>query len=242
MEEGRVSYPDAGSPQGGVISPLAANVYLHYVLDDWFEQVVQPRLQGQARLVRYADDFTILFELEADARRVMAALPKRMERYGLSIHPTKTRMVDFRPPRHRPTDGKRRPPGRTFDLLGFTHYWGRSRRDTWVVKRKTASKRLTRAVQTISRWCRTNRHEPIAIQHVKLSEKIRGHYAYYGITGNGKSLTTFLNLVQREWCRWLNRRNRKRKLRWTKFRQILSRYPLPPIRIVHSIYGRTAKP
>lgn len=183
MEEGRVSYPAAGSPQGGVISPLAANVYLHYVLDDWFERVVKPRLRGQAKLVRYADDFAILFELEADARRVMTVLPKRMEKYGLSIHADKTRLVDFRPPRHRSVDSEGRPCGRTFDLLGFTHYWGQSRRGTWVVKRKTASKRLTRAVQTISRWCRANRHEPISTQQAKLSEKIRGHYAYYGDYG-----------------------------------------------------------
>jgi RNA-directed DNA polymerase len=242
MEEGRVSYPDAGSPQGGVISPLAANVYLHYVLDEWFEQVVKPRLHGQAKLVRYADDFAMVFELEADARRVMAVLPKRMEKYGLSVHPDKTRLVDFRPPRHGSSGGKGRPAGGTFDLLGFTHYWGRSRRGTWVVKRKTASKRLTRAVQTMSRWCRVNRHEPVATQHIKLSQKIRGHYAYYGITGNGKSLMTFRYLVEREWRRWLRRRNRKRKLGWTKFSQMLSRYPLPPIRIVQSVYGRTAKP
>jgi len=239
MEEGSISFPDSGSPQGGVISPLAANVYLHYVLDEWFEQVVKPRLRGQARLVRYADDFAIVFELESDARRVMSVLPKRFAKYGLTTNSDKTKLIDFqrpldkRPDRHRQQD-------RTFDLLGFTHYWGRSRRGTWVVKRKTASKRLTRAVQKIRCWCRANRHEPLAEQHAKLCQKIRGHYAYFGITGNGKSLRTFLYLVHREWRRWLNRRHRKRSMKWERFNQLITRYPLPPIRVVHSVYPRTA--
>jgi group II intron reverse transcriptase/maturase len=250
MEHGSVSYPGSGSPQGGVISPLAANVYLHYVLDDWFEHDVKPRLRGQAYLVRYADDFAIVFEHEEDARRVMAVLPKRCDKYGLTVHPDKTRLIDFRRPDNRPADtlSKDRGDGashsdcHTFDLLGFTHYWGRSRRGTWVVKRKTASKRLTRAVQNVGRWCRANRHEPITVQHAKLSRKITGHYAYYGITGNGPWLRSFLYLVHRAWHRWLNRRHRKRTMNWQKFNRLLERYPLPPIRVVHSVYARAANP
>ncbi|MCP3884618.1 MAG: group II intron reverse transcriptase/maturase, partial [Propionibacteriaceae bacterium] len=183
------------------------------VLDDWFEHVVKSRLRGQAYLVRYADDFAIVFEHEDDSRRVMTVLPKRCDKYGLTVH-----------------------------LLGFTHYWGRSRRGTWVVKRKTASKRLTRAVQNVGRWCRANRHEPITDQHAKLSRKIIGHYAYYGITGNGPSLRSFLYLVHRVWHRWLNRRHRKRNMNWQKFNRLLERYPLPPIRVVHSVYARAANP
>jgi hypothetical protein len=250
MEDGNVSYPDSGSPQGGVISPLAANVYLHYVLDDWFEHTVKPRLRGQAHLVRYADDFAIVFEHEEDARRVMAVLPKRCEKYGLTVHPDKTRLIDFRRPDKRSADISPKDRGdgashgdcHTFDLLGFTHYWGRSRRGTWVVKRKTASKRLTRAVQNVDRWCRANRHEPIAAQRAKLSQKIVGHYAYYGITGNGPSLRSFLYLVHRAWHRWLNRRHCKRNMNWEKFNRLLDRYPLPPIRVVHSVYARAANP
>ena len=242
LENGSISYPDSGSPQGGVISPLAANVYLHYVLDDWFDQVVKPRLRGHAKLVRYADDAAMVFELESDARRVMAVLPKRFEKYGLRLHPEKTRLIDFRHPHHRPSGGDRHQESRTFDLLGFTHYWGRSRRGIWVVKRKTASDRLTRAVQNIGRWCRAHRHEPIATQHVMLSQKVRGHYAYYGITGNGRSLRLFVNLVRREWQKWLSRRNRKRRRNWLKFNRLIGHYPLPATRIVHSVYGRTAKP
>jgi group II intron reverse transcriptase/maturase len=242
LEDGSMSYPDAGSPQGGVISPLAANVYLHYVLDEWFDQVVKPRLHGNAKLVRYADDVAIVFELESDARRVMSVLPKRFGKYGLRLHPEKTRLIDFRHPHRRLPVENRGQESRTFDLLGFTHYWGRSRRGIWVVKRKTASNRLTRAVQTIGQWCRAHRHDPIATQHAKLSQKVRGHYAYYGITGNGRSLMIYVNLVRREWQKWLSRRNRKRKLNWMKFNRLIGQYPLPTIRIVHSVYGRTAKP
>ena len=152
LEDGSVSYPDAGSPQGGVISPLLANVYLHYVLDAWFRQEVQPRLRGHAHLIRYADDFVILFTHEDDARRVMEVLPKRFGKYGLTLHPDKTRLVPFRRP-PRKADGRRDDrtdgPG-TFDLLGFTHYWGRTRRGGWAVMRKTASKRLSRAVRSIA--------------------------------------------------------------------------------------------
>jgi group II intron reverse transcriptase/maturase len=185
MEDGSVSYPESGSPQGGVISPLLANVYLHYVLDAWFKQEVQPRLAGRAFLIRYADDFVIAFSNESDARRVMDVLPKRFGKYGLTLHPEKTRLIEFKPP----TD-RRKPTGlpRTFDLLGFTHHWARSRKGSWVVKRQTSSKRLTRGLQAITDWCRRHRHLPIHEQHQKLSQKLRGHCAYYGITGNSLSL------------------------------------------------------
>jgi hypothetical protein len=239
MEHGSVSYPDSGSPQGGVISPLAANVYLHYVLDEWFERIVKPRLRGQAHLVRYADDLVMVFEREDDARRVLAVLAQRCAKYGLTIHPEKTRLIDFRQPSDSRANPGPRKPG-TFDLLGFTHYWSRSRRGIPIVKRKTASSRLTRSVRALSRWCRGHRHDPISQQHAVLSQKIRGHYAYFGITGNGASLKNFLFLVQRTWCRWLNRRHRKRSMDWAKFNRLLQRFPLPSVRVVHSISGRVA--
>jgi RNA-directed DNA polymerase len=235
LEEGSVSYPDAGSPQGGVISPLAANVYLHYVLDVWFRQEVQPRLRGRAHLIRYADDFVILFTHEEDARRVMEVLPKRFGKHGLTLHPDKTRLVPFRRPGYPANDvrGDNQRPG-TFDLLGFTHYWGRTRRGGWAVMRKTASKRLSRAVRSIAQWCRANRHLPIPEQHAKLSQKLRGHYAYYGITGNARALHWFLWAVSRAWRKWLNRRNRRRVMLWNRFSRLLKRYPLPWPKIVHS--------
>ena len=241
MEEGIVSYPEAGSPQGGVISPMLANVFLHYVLDVWFRQEVQPRLTGRAHLIRYADDFVILMTCEADARRVTEVLPKRFEKYGLTLHPEKTRLIPFCPP---PTKAKGRGSSRdgsgpgTFDLLGFTHYWGRSRQGRWVVMRQTASKRLSRAVQSIAQWCRENRHRPICEQHSTLSQKVRGHYAYYGITCNGRALQAFLEAVKRCWRKWLSRRNRRRDMIWERFNRLLERYPLPRPKIVHSVYTR----
>jgi len=236
MEEGNVSYPEAGSPQGGVISPLLANVFLHYVLDTWFRQEVQPRLRGRAHLIRYADDFVILLAHEADARRVMEVLPKRFGKYGLTLHPDKTRLVPFRRPPCKANDPKgdsHRRSG-TFDLLGFTHYWGRTRRGGWAVMRKTASKRLSRAVRSIAQWCRKNRHLPIVEQHAKLSQKVRGHYAYYGITGNARALAEFLCAVHRAWRKWLDRRNTRGAMIWARFQRLLVRYRLPPPKIVHS--------
>ena len=236
MEEGNVSYPDSGSPQGGVISPLLANVFLHYVLDVWFREEVQPRLRGRAHLIRYADDFVILLTHEEDARRVMEVLPKRFGKYGLTLHPEKTRLVPFRRPPYKaddPKDNSNQRPG-TFDLLGFTHYWGRTRRGGWAVMRKTASKRLSRAVRSIAQWCRVNRHLPVVKQHVTLSQKVRGHYAYYGITGNARALAEFLCAVQRAWRKWLDRRNTRDEMTWARFQRLLSRYRLPPLKIVHS--------
>ena len=243
LEEGILTYPEAGSPQGGVISPMLSNIYLHYVLDEWFEQVVKPRLKGRVFLVRFADDFVIGFTDLDDARRVMEVMPKRFGKYGLTIHPDKTRLVPFRRPRRGGDDhaAKRQGPG-AFDLLGFTHYWGQSRSGKWVVKRKTATGRLTRALRKVARWCRFNRHQPIAAQHKALRKKLQGHFQYYGITGNGPALCSFANEVRRAWRYWLARRNRKRRLPWKRFNQLLQRYPLPRAVVVHSVYRRAAKP
>jgi len=243
MEDGSVSYPDSGSPQGGVISPLISNVFLHYVLDLWFEQDVKPCLRNRAFLIRFADDFVIGFRDEGDAQRVMEVVPKRFGRYGLTIHPTKTKLVPFRPPSSTTRDGDepRDRPG-TFDLLGFTHYWARSRRGYWVVKLKTATDRFSRAVRSIDSWCQANRHQPLREQQQKLNEKLRGHYAYYGVTGNGTALSRLLHEVERRWRRWLLRRNRERALSWSWFRRLLQRFPLAPVRTVHSAYRHAVNP
>lgn len=245
MEAGQISYPEAGSPQGGVISPLLANIYLHYVLDKWFEQEVQPRLAGRAYLIRYADDFVIGFTDQRDAHRVKDVLPKRFARYGLKLHPEKTRLVRFEKPDDR--DGSRGGGGHpvapeSFDLLGFTHYWGRSLRGQWVVKRKTSGSRLSRAVRAIHEWCRDHRHEPLAGQQQALSEKLRGHCAYYGITGNSQCLSAFRVWAVRAWRYWLSRRNRERGMTWDCFNQLLGRYPLPAAVAIHSIRRPPAKP
>jgi group II intron reverse transcriptase/maturase len=243
MEDGNVSYPDTGSPQGGVVSPLISNVFLHYVLDLWFEQEVKPRLAGRAFLIRYADDFVIGFRNERDAERVMEVIPKRFGKYGLTVHPTKTKLVSFSPPSSKTKDrnGPDDRPG-TFDLLGFTHYWARSKNGYWVVKLKTAADRFSRAVRNIDLWCQLNRHLPLDEQRKKLNEKLRGHYAYYGVTGNSGSLTRFRHEVGARWRKWLNRRNRIRSLHWRKFYVILQHYPLAPVRTARSTLRHVANP
>jgi group II intron reverse transcriptase/maturase len=244
LEDGSLTFPETGTPQGGVISPLLANVYLHYVLDVWFEREVKPRLQGRAFLVRYADDFVMGFACEEDARRVLEVLPKRFGKYGLALHPDKTRLVPFRrpsqPPSGRASNGDSQPGA--FDLLGFTHYWGRSRKGTWVVKRKTAQGRLSRALKTIAQWCRLHRHDPIGDQHRTLSQKLRGHYAYYGITGNGSAIQRFRDAVVRTWKKWLARRRRRGFLSWGTFGWLLKRWVLPPAIVVHSVYRLASEP
>jgi RNA-directed DNA polymerase len=240
LEAGMVRHPETGTPQGGVISPLLANVYLHEVLDVWWERDVQPRMRGRTALVRYADDFVLLFEKEEDARRVEAVLSKRFEKYGLKLHPKKTRLVRFERPGSPPPGGD----GGTsssFDLLGFTHFWGKSRKGSWVVKRKTMTARLSRTLQRISMWCSMRRHLPIKEQHAALSRKLVGHDAYYGITGNARALSLLRPLVRRIWQKWLNRRSWKSALTWERMNRLLEVFPLPPPRVVHSVY-RLAKP
>lgn len=238
LEANQLSYPERGTPQGGVISPLLANIYLHEVLDEWFEQEVKPRLKGKAFLVRYADDAVLGFANQRDAERVYAVLGQRFAKYVLTLHPEKTRLVCFARPLL--DDHPRGGPGRkrSFDFLGFTHYWGRSRQGAWVVKRKTAKDRFRRAVRTLKTWCREQRHQPVRWQHAMLSRKLRGHYAYYGITGNVRALSRLVRAVERLWRKWLARRSGRSKLLWVRFAAFLKRYPLPPVRIVHSIYRR----
>ncbi len=229
---GRVSRATTGTPQGGVISPLLANIYLHEVLDVWFEREVKPRLEGAAILVRYADDAVMVFAQRRDAERVLAVLPRRFGRYGLTLHPEKTRLVPFKRPWRgaggRGGDGPR--PG-TFEFLGFTHYWGAARRGGWVVRRKTAAQRLRRALRAVNLWCRTNLHLKVSIQHRRLSAVVRGHCAYYGIAGNSYGIRAFRQRVERVWRFWLAHRSQKARMTWARFRHLLQRYPLPRARI-----------
>jgi hypothetical protein len=195
---------------------------------------------GRASLIRYADDFVIGFTDEADARRVMEVLPKRFGKYGLTIHPDKTRLAPFARPQGRkgrgePASGNR--PG-TFDFLGFTHYWGISRRNYAVVKKRTAASRIRRFAKAIGEWCRRNRHRPIQEQHATLSQKLRGHDAYYGVTGNCSSLNRTRAIVARIWRKWLARRSWKGRFGWASLWGLPGRMPLPAARVVHSVYRR----
>lgn len=230
LEGQSLTYPEQGSPQGGVISPMLSNIYLHHVLDEWFVREVQPRLRGRAFLIRFADDFVIGCEEESDARRVLDVLPKRFGRYGLTVHPEKTRLVAFRKPGPRGT-----PKGGTgtFDFLGFTHYWATSRQGYWVIKRKTMRKRLKRAMHALWLWCRKHMHRPIVEQYKVLSQKLRGHYQYYGIRANHKAIHVYYRHVRYAWRYWLSRRDRKHIITWEMFDEMATKLPLPTPRIVH---------
>jgi group II intron reverse transcriptase/maturase len=242
LEDGWLQHPETGTPQGGVISPLLANIYLHEVLDKWFEHEIKPRLEGQAFLVRYCDDFVIVFSRHSDAHKVLAVLPKRFERYGLRLHPEKTRLVAFRRPSYPGQSSSNRDQGPgSFSFLGFTHYWGKSRRGYWIVKWRTAKDRTQRTIRKITLWCREHRHDPIVEQQKMLAAKLRGHDSYYGMTGNWSACDVFAS-VHRVWRYWLDRRSRHARMSWDAFHRLLETYPLPAPVIVHSIYRRAARP
>lgn len=239
LEAGEWERSKEGTPQGGVISPLLSNVFLHEVLDRWFAEQLQPLLKGGSFLVRYADDFIMGFENRREAERVLSTLWKRFARYGLELHPEKTRLVPFRKPR-KGNPRKDREDSQSFDFLGFTHIWSRSVNGYWVVKKLTAKDRLNRALKEINQWCRLHRHDPMEEQHERLSRKMKGHYGYYGVTGNIRKLQSYYAKVRRLWHKWLRRRHRRRNnwdWEWWE-RTIAPNYPLPKPRIVHSVYRR----
>jgi RNA-directed DNA polymerase len=236
LEDGAVTYSKLGTPQGGVISPLLANVYLHEVLDTWFARDVQPRMKGRAHMVRYADDAVMVFSNEDDARRVLDVLPKRFAKYALRLHPDKTRLMKFhRPPKSSSPKGggKMSRPG-SFDFLGFNHHWERSRKGNWVIRQSTARDRLNRAIVGVNEWCRKHMHDELSEQWKILSAKLRGHYGYYGVTGNYRALRRFRSRMVFLWRKWLNRRSNRAHVTWTKMVIYLERFPLPMPRIVHS--------
>jgi group II intron reverse transcriptase/maturase len=229
-----LSAPETGTAQGSVLSPLLGNVYLHYVLDLWFETEVKPRLRGRATLVRYADDFVIGFEHEEDARRVRAVLGKRLSRFGLTLHPDKTRLLPFR----RPPAGQKSGKGSaSFDFLGFTLYWARSRKGRWGMACKTRRASLRRAIQSVTDWCRRHRHHPVQVQHAALTRRLRGHFNYFGVSGNFRSLLLLVEAARRAWYKWLCRRSQRTRLTWERFADLLDQRPLPRPRITVRIWG-----
>ena len=231
MDGSKLKKSVIGTPQGGVISPLLANIYLHYVLDEWFANSVKPRMLGRSSLTRFADDFVMVFEHYEDCYRVQQVLTKRFTRYGLTLHPDKTRRVDFRF-RYRKTNIQR---GKcvNFDFLGFTHYWGRSRRGHFVVCQKTAKNRLARTLKAFNVLCQKMRHKPLDLQWEWLNRRLVGHFVYFGITGNIKSLKRLHHKVERLWHKWLGRRSRKSYIPWVRFTLLLKRFPLAIPRIYH---------
>jgi RNA-directed DNA polymerase len=228
------SSPDVGTVQGSVLSPMLGNIFLHHVLDRWFEREVRPRLRGQAHLIRYADDFVITFQLEEDARRMMEVLPKRFERFKLKLHPDKTRLLPFRRPPSGQTEGKG---PATFDFLGFTIYWKR-RREYWMPDFTTRTSRLRRAITAVADYCRRHRHKPVKDQHDALKSRLLGHYNYFGVNGNTRRLKMLHCKVEHLWHKWLARRSQRPHLNWKRFKErILAVFPLPRPRIVVQLWG-----
>jgi RNA-directed DNA polymerase len=226
--------PELGTVQGSVLSPLLGNVYLHYVLDRWFETEVKPRLRGKATLIRYCDDFIIGFEREDDAWRVRAVLEKRLGRFGLTLHPDKTRLLPF----WRPSTTQQSGQGpASFDFLGFTFYWRRTRTGHWRMGCKTRRASLRRAKQAIYDWCRRHRHQPVEAQHAALGRRLRGHFNYFGVNGNFPSLLRLVEATKRAWYKWLCRRSQRKRLTWERFTDLLRQRPLPRPRITVRIWG-----
>ena len=235
MESGQWVRTDEGTPQGGPLSPLLANIYLHYVLDLWFERRVRPRVAGECHLVRYADDFRVLVQYCDSAKRIEKALRQRLAKFGLLRHPAKTRTMSFgRYEREKARRENRKP--HTFEFLGFTHYCGTNRKDRFLLGRKTARKRFAQSCRALTRWLQAVRPLPMKCWWPVLAAQVRGHYRYYGVSGNGRRIGTFDYVVKRLLYKWLNRRSQCKSFTWAQFNAYLARYPLPRPYIVHRFY------
>jgi len=234
IDEGRLQINKTGTGQGQVISPLLANIYLHYVLDEWFEVVVKPRLRGEAYEIRYADDFLLCFQYREDAEKVMEVLTKRFAKYGLQLHPDKTRLMEFGQQALTKSEGPGGQKPETFDFLGFTHICKRSRRGKFTIHVRTMRKRLKRSLMKVTAWCQSHRHDPVEEQQEALDRKLRGHYQYYGRPTNYRAIWQFFRSVRRIWKKWLNRRTRGNTLNWAEYAHLLERHPLLRPRITHS--------
>lgn len=226
--------PEEGTAQGSIISPLLGNVYLHHVLDCWFEEVVVPGLVGTARFVRYCDDFVIGFTTKEDAEATLERLERRLGEYGLTLSPGKTRLVPFRQPPRSQMKGKG--PG-TLDFLGFTLHWRRGHKGWWAFTAKTRTARYGKALAAINDWCRRHRHDSLAEQHAGLSRRLRGHFNYFGVNGNCAKIHALYERACSTWFRWLRRRSqRARCLSWERFNRYLRAHPLPQPRIMVQIW------
>jgi RNA-directed DNA polymerase len=236
IEDGRLLVSETGTGQGQPISPLLANIYLHYVLDEWFESEVKPRLRGEAYEVRFADDAILCFQHKEDAEKVLEVLPKRFEKYGLTLHPEKTRLIEFG--RYAAKNaGKQGKKPATFNFLGFTHLGARSRQGKFTVHVKTIAKRLGRGLKAVWQWCKQHRHDPVSEQQKTLNAKLRGHYQYYGRRTNYRAIRQFYKRVCRIWREWLGRRTRAKPLTWERFAEMLRQHPLLLPRITHTSAG-----
>ena len=222
--DGTVTHPETGSPQGGVISPILANVYLHYTLDQWFHEVVKTHCRGEACLIRYADDLVCGFEHEQDAQRFYKAMGLRLEKFGLQLAAAKTRILRF---------CRSDEPGTTrFDFLGFEFFWGNDRKGVRRVQRQTSRKKFRNSLATFTQWCKRNRHMPLRELFPRLKSKLRGYYNYYGVIGNYDGLQAFFERSKAILWKWLNRRSQRRSFTWPGFIDLLNHFNVPRPRIV----------
>jgi len=236
MENGMLVATEEGTPQGGNLSPMLCNVFLHYVLDVWFEKKVKPELEGYAGLVRYADDFICMAQTATEARQIELMLKERFARYGMELNSEKTSAISFG--RYEEQNAKRQNRrANTFDFLGFTHYCGKSRKGKFMVHRKTSSAKFRKKSKEINAWLRAIRNAmPTKEWWLILAAKLRGHYQYYGISGNIRALQRYYAVVLRLTRKWLNRRSQRGKLWWKQFAEYVKRYPLPQPAIKHNLF------
>ncbi|WP_136078771.1 group II intron reverse transcriptase/maturase [Pontiella desulfatans] len=236
VDGGLLVETEEGTPQGSILSPILANIYLHHVLDSWFKETVKAHVKGFCELVRYADDFVCVVQYEQDAQRIERVLKKRFERYALEIHPEKSRRMSFgRYEAENAVRQDRRP--NTFDFLGFTHYCDRTRQGRFKLGRKTSRKKYAAKCRDLNEWLKENRNRTKTKEWWKsLSAKLRGHYQYYGVSGNYRCIASYYSLTLGRVRKWLNRRSQKRSMSWAKFYDYLSHYPLPKPTIRHNFY------
>ena len=236
FEAGRIVATEQGTPQGGNLSPMLSNIFLHYVLDLWFEKKVKPQTRGTCQLVRYADDFICMVQYASDAEHIEQALRERFAKFDLELHPKKTRVISFgRYERENAKRQNRR--ANTFDFLGFTHYCDISRKGKFIVGRKTSRKKFRMKCKEMNNWLRKIRNYRKAKEWWPvLQAKLRGHYQYYGVSGNMRSLRRFYSLTFRMTLKWLNRRSQRKSFNRASFEKYLEHYPLPEPRIVHNLY------
>jgi Retron-type reverse transcriptase len=237
MEEGNIEPSEAGTPQGGVISPLLANIYLHYALDLWFEKAVKPRLKGEANLIRFADDFVCCFQYKEEAKQFYAALKERLAKFELEIAENKSKIIEF----GRFAAGNRQAKGlgkpETFDFLGFTHYCSQTRNGKFTVKRKTSKKKFKAKVKAFATWIKRVRdQENIRAIFETVKAKLQGHYNYYGISDNYQMIAKYYNGVIDLIFKWLNRRSQRESFSWDKFNLYLKQNPLPRPKIKRNLW------
>lgn len=238
IEEGKWRASEEGTPQGGSISPLLANIYLHYALDEWFEKVYRASSKGKARLIRYADDFVVCFQNRGDAMRFLAELKERLQKFGLEVEPTKTKVVEFGKWAERNARARGEKP-ETIDFLGFTHYCGRTRDGKrFRMKRVTARKKYRAKLAGMKEWIKRKRNTPLRELLPEVGAKLTGHYQYYGVTDNSRGIRRYRDDVKRLLFKWLNRRSQRRSYTWEEFNRMLERFPLPEPRIRVSMYYR----